>query len=726
MRTYEGNGMPIADPSADPGRAEPSPLSAPRRATAPRGIPAVAQPQPALTLVEGTSFCQSGYDGDIDPIRAEGLFVRDTRVISRWRLSIDGVGLEPLSSLATEPFHGTFVGRGAPRAGQPEATIVVERQRYVAQGMREDLAVTNYSLEPAALDLVLEVDADFADLFEVKDRRLGPREVRHESGAGELRFTLAGGARGVRITAVGAETRGRTLYFRILVPAGKTWTTTVAVMPAIDGVEIADVFPLDRPIVQTAPARRLSGWRETAPRIAVDNVVLQTALGRSERDLGALRIEDPDHPGDDVVAAGAPWFMALFGRDSLVTSYLMLPYVPALAFGTLRTLARLQGTKVDPLSEEQPGKILHEVRLGADLSLALGGSSVYYGSIDSTPLFVQLCGRALRWGADIERLRELRPAIDRALSWIVEFGDQDGDGFVEYERLSDRGLLNQGWKDSQDSMSFSSGGLARAPIALAEVQGYCYAAFEAAAQLETAWGDEIAAQSWRDRAAALKRRFHEAFWMPDLGFYAMALDRDKKPLDVVSSNIGHCLWTGIVDESVASHVVDRLIAPDMFTGFGIRTLSSDAARYNPASYHNGSVWPHDTTIAAAGMAYVGRRDAAATVTSGLLDTLEAFGGRLPELLCGFDRAERPAPVPYPASCSPQAWAAAAPYELLRLSLDLHLDIPNGTFHAAEVPDFLGSVVVDGLRAADRSLVVRADPTGATIEGLPEPLGARAG
>ena len=693
-----------------------------RRLTSPRGLPAVSPPHPSMTVVEGTSFCQSGYDGDIDPQRPDGLFVRDTRVVSLWRLRVDGSPLEPLSALATESYHATFVGRTTPRADHPEGTIVVTRDRYVARGLREDIVVNNFGLESAAIDLVLDVDADFADLFQVKDRRsTDRRDVVHTSLPGELRFELAGGSRGVRVSASGAQVAGRALTFRPVIPAGGTWTTTITVVPSVDGVEIEDAFPLDRPITQAAPARRLQGWRETAPRITVENVVLQAALTQSERDLGALRIEDPDHPDDDVVAAGAPWFMALFGRDSLLTSYLMLPYVPRLAFGTLNTLARLQGREVNPRTEEQPGKILHEVRLGADLSIALGGDSVYYGSIDSTPLFVQLCGRALRWGADIERLRALRPAINRALEWIVEFGDQDGDGFVEYERMSDRGLLNQGWKDSQDSMSFSTGGLARAPIALAEVQGYCFAAFEAAAQLETVWGDLAAAQSWRDRAADLKKRFHDAFWLPELGFYAMALDRDKAPLDVVSSNIGHCLWTGIVDESVASQVVDRLMAPDMFTGFGIRTLSSDAPRFNPASYHNGSVWPHDTTIAAAGMAYVGRRDAAATVTSGLLDTLEAFGGRLPELFCGFSRDSRPAPVPYPTSCSPQAWAAASPYELLRLSLDLHLDIPNGTVRAAEVPSFLGSVVIDGLRAAEGSLLVRADAYEASIDGLPAGL-----
>jgi hypothetical protein len=447
-------------------------------------MPAVTPPQPVLTIVEGTSFCRSGYDGDIDVLRHEGLFVLDTRILSLWRLKVDGAALEPLSALASEPYHGAFIGLTAPRPGNPEGTVIVERRRFVARGMREDLLVSNYGIEPATVELVLDVDADFADLFEVKDgrTRVG-RDVAHESALGEMRFELNGGSRGVRVLAPGADCSGRAITYQAVVGPGETWTTTISVIASVDGVEIADAFPPDRPLAHATPAQRLRGWRETAPRIYVDNVVLHAALAQSERDLGSLRIEDPEHPDDDVVAAGAPWFLALFGRDSLLTSYFMLPYVPRLAFGTLNALARLQGRVSDLRTEEQPGKILHEVRLGADRSLALGGDSVYYGSVDSTPLFVRLCGRALRWGADVERLTELRPAIERALEWIVDWGDLDGDGFVEYERTSDRGLLNQGWKDSLDSMSFSSGELAEAPIALAEVQGYCFAAFEAAAQL---------------------------------------------------------------------------------------------------------------------------------------------------------------------------------------------------------------------------------------------------
>lgn len=692
----------------------------------PRGLPVVTPPDPSFVLVEGTTFCVSGHDGEIEPQRPDGLFVRDTRIVSRWQLRVDGKPVDPLGALAVEPFHGSFVGRAVPRAGQPEGTLLIERERFVAAGMREDLTVRNYGTEAAGLDVELLVEADFADLFQVKDRREGERRGVELSHSGDtVTFRLADGARGVRVQAEGGLATPGGLLFRIVVPAGGSWSTSIRAVPSVDGRETAEAFPADRPIAAAAPVQRLQGWRNTAPRISVENPVLAGALTQSERDLGALRIEDPEHPDDEVVAAGAPWFMALFGRDSLLTSYMMIPFAPQLALGTLRTLARLQGTRVDPRTEEEPGRILHEVRLGADLSLALGGESVYYGSIDATPLFVQLCGRALRWGVPADQLAGLRPAIDRALGWMLEFGDRDGDGFLEYARSTDRGLLNQGWKDSQDSMSYADGRLADGPIALAEVQGYQYAAFRAAAQLHDAWGEPEAARSWRDRAERLKADFHDAFWMPEHDFYAMALDKDKRPLDVVSSNIGHVLWTRLAAPSVVPRLVDRLLAPDMFTGFGIRTLSSEAARFNPASYHNGSVWPHDSTIAAAGMAANGQRAAAATLTSGLLDAVEAFGGQLPELFCGFSRADRSAPVPYPTSCLPQAWAAASPYELLRLSLDLHLDVPAGRVQVGAVPEFLGRVVVDGLRAAGGSAIVRADSVGAHIEGLPEPLIATA-
>lgn len=681
---------------------------------------AVVARDPHVTLVEGSSFCVSDHAGTIEPGGVHGLFVRDTRVLSRWKLYVDGYPVEPLTVVSEEPFSCRFLGRCAPRPGLPDATLITEVRRYVGQGMREDITLHNHGAEAAGVEIHLEADADFADLFEVKDRRGGGRRVVGRRVVGsDIVYWLehTPNQRGVRVSAPGAQINPDGITFRAVVPPHGSWSTTVEVLPSVGGQEIAAVFPTDRPVETAAPAERMRDWTAAAPEIDVGHPGLASALRISRRDLGALRITDADHPDDDVVAAGAPWFMALFGRDSLLTSAMLLPYMPELALGTLRTLARLQGTREDAMTEEQPGKILHEVRLGADLSLALGGDSVYYGSIDSTPLFVMLVGQALRWGVPIEKLRELVPAVDRAINWIEVYGDRDGDGFVEYQRSTDRGLLNQGWKDSFDSIAFADGRPARTPIALAEVQGYVYAAYLARADLAEALGED--GTPWRDKAADLKRRFHEAFWLPSLGFYALALDGDKRPVDVRTSNIGHCLWTGIVDDSVAEQVVQHLLSPAMFTGFGLRTLSSDATSYNPVSYHNGSVWPHDTVIGASGIARYGFRAEAERVLAGLLDAAEAFGGRLPELFCGFDRADVPVPVPYPTSCSPQAWAAAVPFEVLRLVVGLDAHVPQGLLTATRAMPLAGHADIDGLRLGDRTVTLHADASDVRVEGWPQ-------
>jgi len=671
-----------------------------------------------VTLVEGSSFCVSDHAGDIGPTDARGLFVRDTRLLSRWELYVDGERVQPLTAVSQQPFACRFLGRVGARPGRVDTTLVVERRRFVGQGMREDLVLHNHADEAAAVDLVLAVDGDFADLFEVKEQRaVGRRTVRRKVLGGDLLLWLedAPERRGLRVTAPGGRPAEDGLTFRAVVPAKGSWTATVEVVPSVLGEELAAPFPVDRPVEHAGPSQRMRGWQAAAPEVTVGHPVLDRAVAIARRDLGALRILDPEHPEDDVVAAGAPWFMALFGRDSLLTGSMMLPFFPELALGTLRTLARLQGRAVDVRSEEEPGRILHEVRLGVDNSLALGGEQVYCGSIDSTPLFVMLVGEALRWGAPRPVLEELVPAVDAALRWIEEHGDRDGDGLVEYQRGTDRGLLHQGWKDSFDAISFSDGRQARPPIALAEVQGYCYAAYLAGAELAEAFGRSREASRRRERAAEVRRRFHEAFWMPDREFYAVALDADKEQVDTRTSNIGQCLWTGVVDDSVARVVADRLMSPELFTGFGIRTLASDERAFNPVSYHNGSVWPHDSVLAAAGLARYGFADEAERLLGALLDAAEAFGGRLPELFCGFSRDDVPVPVPYPTSCSPQAWAAAVPFQVLRTGLGLRPDTEQGTVLAERMMPLLGSVEVRGLRVGGRSLRLTADEREVAVE-----------
>jgi glycogen debranching enzyme len=410
--------------------------------------------------------------------------------------------------------------------------------------------------------------------------------------------------------------------------------------------------------------------------------------------------------------------MALFGRDSLLSSYMSLLVDPTLAAGTLQTLATLQGTKVDPDSEEEPGRIPHEVRLGVTAGLSLGGTA-YYGSVDATPLFVMLLGELSRWGLSEDIIDSLIPHADRALDWIEKYGDRDGDGFVEYLRPNPHGLLNQGWKDSWDGINFADGRMAEPPTALCEVQGYVYSAYVGRSLLARWAGDAETEHHWAERAIALKQAFNEKFWLPDRGYFAIALDKDKTPVDACTSNMGHCLWVGIVDEDKAPSVAERLMSPELFTGWGIRTLASDMAAFNPVSYHNGSVWPHDTAIVATGLMRYGFVDEAMKIASGLLDAAEHFDGRLPELFCGFDRSEFHGPVPYPTACSPQAWAAAAPLQLARILLRFDPDFTRNVVHLAPIlPEEVGDFTAENVLLGTSRVSISAHGREGRIDGLP--------
>lgn len=712
----------------DPTRSQPptrtQPLTQPSLAVPP---PMIAEaPAGDITIVEGSSFCVSDRTGDIAAHRPQGVFFLDTRIVSSWKLTVDGATLDPLAVIPQEPFAVTFVGRAPARPGQHDSTLVVTRQRLIATGLREDLTVHNHGQEAAGCSLVLHVEGDFADLFDVKDARPTPRhDIEVQTGGQELRLSVevAGRQRGVRVRAKGATAVPGGLAFNVVIPPQGSWTTTVEVLPSTDGRERDSAFPLDRPVADAHPVIRMATWRAASPRVTASSPALRTALHRSVLDLGALRIADPDRPGSDVVAAGAPWFMALFGRDALLTSWMALPFDPGLAAGTLHTLAAHQGSRDDPMSEEEPGRILHEVRLGVDPGRALGGSHVYYGSIDATPLFVILLDEAVRWGLDLEQARALLPAADRALRWVTDHGDLDGDGFVEYRRKTDRGLLNQGWKDSSDAINFADGRPARGPIALCEVQGYVYAAYQARAHLAEILGDRPSADDWHRRAARLRADFDAAFWMPDRGHYALALDGRKQQVDSLASNIGHCLWAGIALPERVDDLTEHLLSKTMFSGWGVRTLAATMPTYNPVSYHNGSVWPHDNALIANGLARYGQVDAAAVLAAALIDAAAAFGGRLPELFCGFDRTTLPIPVPYPTSCSPQAWAAATPIGLLRAVLNLKVCTRHGHASAEpHLPRAWGQLTLDGLPiAGDR---VRIDTHHQPTLDLPATLSPR--
>lgn len=671
---------------------------------------------PLVTVLEGSTFCLSGWSGDVEPATVQGLFFHDTRIVSTWRLLVNGRPLQLVSAMCPDPYRAVFLSRAS--SSDAGLEVLVERRRYVGHGMREDLRVRNFASTPVLLALWLEVDADLADLFAVKESRVIPDESIWARPQGSTLVIGNDRRRGVRIDAARARATPTGLEFQIEVPARGDWTTSILVHPVVDDQVAANAFPVERPIENSLPALRRRAWRSANPTVQVTHVGLQRTLEQSQSDLGALRIFDPAHPDSVVVAAGAPWFMALFGRDSLLSSYMALPLDPTLALGTLQSLARAQGSSVDPRTEEQPGRILHETRLGQDFPLSRGGGSVYYGTVDATPLFVVLLGELRRWGIASVEVDALLPHADRALEWVEHHGDRDGDGFVEYERMTEHGLRNQGWKDTTDGVNFADGRIAEPPIALCEVQAYVYAAYRARARFAAEAGQAQVAGQWRAKAAELQRAFHERFWLPDRGWFAVGLDKDKQPIDALTSNMGHCLWLGLIDEDKAAAVADRLMSPDMFTGWGVRTLAASMGAYNPMSYHNGSVWPHDNALIASGLMRYGFVEKAQRLAAGILDAAEAFGGRLPELFCGFDRSEYVAPIPYPTSCSPQAWASAAPIQLLRALLRLEPAMPRRTiWFAPEWPRRYGSLIVRQLSLGGGMASARVGDAWEELSGL---------
>ncbi|MFC8427596.1 glycogen debranching N-terminal domain-containing protein [Streptomyces sp. NPDC057253] len=677
-----------------------------------------------VTLVEGPTFCVSGTSGDMEAEVPQGLFFRDMRILSDWQIRVDGRRPHHLTVLSKDPYSTTFVSRVPPNGSQSE--VLLERRRYVGEGMREDLRLRNLSARPMTVAVSLRVGADFADLFAVKESRVrGVGKVRATATGDTLELVLRSGdsVRGVRVASSGATARPDGLDLLAELPARGEWHATVLVCPSIDGEEVSGVFPPGAEPGEAGPARRLRAWRESVPRVTdIEDPELHRTLQRSMEDLGALRIFDPQHPERTAIAAGAPWFMALFGRDSLLSSYMALPLDQNLALGTLQTLARDQGSKVDPDTEEQPGRILHETRFGLNFPLARSGSSVYYGTADATPLFVVVLGELSRWGIAPDAVEALLPHADRALQWIEEYGDRDGDGFVEYQRMTGSGLVNQGWKDSYDGINFADGSLAEPPIALCEVQSYVYAAYVVRSHFAHEAGDFKAVEHWTQRAAALKEAFNERFWLPERGWYAVGLDRDKRPIDALASNMGHCLWTGIADRDKAEQVAERLLSPEMFTGWGVRTLASTMGAYNPMSYHNGSIWPHDNALIATGLMRYGFVEQAQQVATAILDTAEAFGGRLPELFCGFDRSDYDAPLPYPTSCSPQAWAAASPVQLVRALLRIDPWMSHGQIWVAPAwPARYGRLQIHNISLAGRSVDLEVDSESTRLTGLPDDI-----
>jgi glycogen debranching enzyme len=633
-------------------------------------------PDRIFSVFDGSTFVVGDDRGDLAsaPDRMHGFFSEDTRFVSRWLLTLEGRPLDTLSVSDSEYFAVQFFLAPSGERVSRNPTVSLMRRRVVHGFWVEELIVMNHAGEAVALELELEVDTDFGDMFEVRDRAVRDRTIRREFGDGELRLTYRNGdsfARETRVIASdGVEAVSEGFRCRVELGPHEERRLSFEVRPEGGPALPRETASFTR--TRNELRDELEVWRADAPVLECDWNDLARLYERSIADLAALRCFADDPPGASFPAAGLPWFMALFGRDSLIASYQALPMRPDLARTTLLALAARQASAFDDFREAEPGKILHELRFGELTALGERPHSPYYGTADATPLFLILLDELERWTGDAELVRRLEPNARAALAWIDVHGDSDGDGFVEYERRNKAtGLVNQCWKDSQNSMLFADGTVARPPIAVCEIQGYVYDAKRRAARLaREIWKDDELASRLEEEAAELRRRFHESFWVTDGGYYALALDGDKRQVDSLTSNVGHLLWSGIVDPEPAAQLVRHLMSERLYSGWGVRTMADGNAGYNPIEYHNGTVWPHDNSLIAHGLAAYGYRDEALVIGMALVEAATHFEYRLPEVFAGYPRSLTDFPVEYPTAARPQAWSTGTPLLFLRTLLGL--------------------------------------------------------
>jgi glycogen debranching enzyme len=662
---------------------------------------------PQVNCLEGNTFMVSDLIGDVGPDSDQvfGLFYRDMRHLSRWQLGIDGSRLETLSNGASGYPSATFFLAG-PGSVYDNPTLSVIRERTLGKGSGEDLheklTVINSGREEIVIELSMTFDADFADLFEVKNKQLikkGTISRRVHGQEVELIYRREDFERRTIIHADNARLSQGSADFLLRLKPGGTWSGTLR-------VSFESVAPREQTGATTElPAikirrpkgvnhrNQINAWLDAAPIMRASWDTLLHTYECSLHDLAALRLHAQALPeGAAIPAAGLPWFMAVFGRDSLITSYQALPFVPQLASATLQVLARRQAAVWDDFRDAEPGKILHELRFGELTYFGDWPQSPYYGSADSTPLFLILLDEYERWSGDTDLVVELEPQARAAMNWLEEHGDLDGDGYLEYERRNlDSGLENQGWKDSWDSIVHPDGRLASLPRATCELQGYAYDARIRTARLaREIWHDNATADRLERDAAALKARFNSDFWVADGEFFALALDGEKRQVPTLTSNMGQLLWSGIVDDSKVDAVVNHIMGDRLFSGWGVRTLATEQAAFNPLSYHDGTVWPHDNGLIAAGLARYRRREEAGRIAVAMFEAAAHFDHRLPEVFAGYPRSLTEFPVQYPTACSPQAWAAGTPLLLIRVLLGLE---PQGhqLTSTPHVPFVIGSL-----------------------------------
>jgi len=706
------------------------PYPEPRRSRErPTGPPATELGPDSVAILEGRTFMVSDSLGDVPPGSVGGLIHEDTRFVSRWELRVDDVPLALLKSGDVDYDSAAFFLTNPELPGLGANSLAVRRLRLVSDGAFEELTVFNTRPDDIRFELRLACDADFADLFEIRD------VVRDRTPC----------------IAAGAGPGGRSLRFRYEVPGFLAETTVrversevveavtdhaVARAPArVDATDLVwdvELPPRCRLVallkvglrvnsVAFEPARAafgeriepaaspLTDWLERIPRLESDSSLLESTFRQSVVDLAALRIRG-DLLGEHYVlpAAGLPWFMTLFGRDTLITSLQTLWIGPGLARGALHLLGALQGTRVDDFRDEEPGRILHEVRSGELTQLGEMPHSPYYGTTDATPLWLILLDEYWRLTGDDAFVSARWRNVAAALAWIDDYGDRDGDGYVEYQTRSPRGLGNQCWKDSWDGIQFADGTIPHLPIATAEIQGYVYDAKRRVAGLaRRIMGDAPLAERLDREADGLYRRFQDDFWSEERGgYYVVGLDGDKRQIDSLTSNIGHLLWSGIVPAERASAAAARLMSDALFSGWGVRTLSTEDRGYNPIGYHAGTVWPHDNALVALGLAQTGHREEANRIALAQLEAASFTGHRLPEVFAGFERRISRFPVPYPTACSPQAWATGAPFLFLQAMLGLGVRDGEPRLDPC-VPEELGRVVIRRLHAFGREWDVEA-------------------
>jgi glycogen debranching enzyme len=693
-------------------------------------------------LKHGNLFLLTDQFGDIhSDSRGLGLYRNDTRLLSCSVLRVGGARPVELQGSTGANYRGVIqltnptLDRNPNDKIRPGQALLgkklgITRDRLLSgDALQERVRIVNFAEHDETVDVALELADDSADIFEVRGF---PRDrgtllpVAITDGRVTFRYDGLDGRRrrthvvfsepgiGEPVAEGLTPDLGGSVRFRWEweLPAGEekelTWTvfaSEAAVPKSAASKAAGELFPEPPRVPPDEGAAAYLAWTRGTTAVATDHELFTRTIGRSIADLRLL-VNDGPRADQRYIAAGVPWFTTLFGRDSIIVALQMLAFRPQIAVETLEVLACLQATEIEDWRDAQPGKILHELRVGETAKAGELPHSPYYGSVDSTPLWLVLLGATYDWTGDRALVDRLWPNALAAMRWIDEWGDQDGDGFVEYERRSKRGLLNQGWKDSGDAIRDRNGRESRPPIALAEVQGYVFDAKNRMASLARVRGEAELAERWSREAELLRGRFEDAFWVEDQRYYAMALDGEKHQADGLGSNAGHCLWSGIVAPARARAVAERLLGPELFSGWGIRTFAHGQPGYNPFGYHTGTVWPHDTSIAAAGLKRYGFQDEANRLVGNIFEAAQHFVDfRLPELFCGFDRDTAPMPVPYPVACSPQAWSAGAAFMFLQTMLGLraHADTRELELLRPNLPDWLGKVTVTNLRIGDTSV-----------------------